>query len=94
MKEDIAVGIDVTLVSFNGTSSPDKGTKPSEDYWKLIGVPGVIVQDPNLKSLIKSMHGAKRVLVQFKTNIVALGLECHNPIDNALWINLNDLEKE
>jgi len=76
------IGKKVKLNTFNGTSKPDDNCPPHENYWKLIGHTGNIVRKSDVKS---------RALVQFNQNVKSLGLECHNDIENSLWILESDL---
>ena len=77
------IGNKIKLNTFNGTTKPDEECLPNENYWKLIGCLGKIVKGPNAKS---------RFLVQFEKDVLSLGLECHNDINNSLWILESDLE--
>jgi hypothetical protein len=75
----------VVLKSFLGTTKPGQNTEERENYWKLIGEKGKIVDD----------HGSNgRVLVLFDSNLDDFQLENHNPIRNALWIKIGDLKFE
>ena len=78
----------VLLKTFNGTAIADSDCDDSENYWKLIGFKGRIVQDP---SESKNNVGL-RVLVKFEDSISSLGLHCHNSVPNSLWILESDLE--
>lgn len=73
----------VILKSFLGTLRPENKVSPNEDFWKLIGMKGKIIDDG---------IDSKRVLVLFDKNLDDLGLENHNPIKNSLWIKKTDLE--
>lgn len=72
------------LRSFNGTISAPADCHPRENYWRLIGEAGVIVE---------AINENKRVLVKFDRPVAALGLHCHNPVANSLYILESDLEK-
>ncbi len=68
---------------------PDNDCDDRENYWKLIGKTGVLVNSSN-----DSMYQSDiRVLIQFDEEIENFGLECHNLIPNALWILKEDLVK-
>jgi hypothetical protein len=76
----------VTLVSFNGAYFQPLGGDPKENYWKLIGWDGKIVDDAPPEGVSKD-----RVLVQFSCDVASQGLHCHNPVPNSLWISRVDL---
>lgn len=92
MRKLIKIGNRVILKSFNGTTVPDGNTPPHEDYWKLIDSIGTVVQDPKRDESYINLHKEKRVLVKFDQIVKSFGLECHNSIENSLWINVNDLD--
>lgn len=73
----------VTLQSFLGTIKPKKNTADRENYWKLIGEKGKIIDDH---------ESSERVLVLFQSNLDVHQLENHNPIKNSLWIKISDLK--
>ena len=73
----------IILKSFLGTAIPKKGTSERENYWKLIGEKGKIIDDNGTND---------RVLVLFDSNLDDFQLENHNPIKNSLWIKVSDLE--
>lgn len=73
----------VRLKSFNGRLSPPRGTSSEEDYWKLIGQSGEILEPKNERG---------RVLVGFDVTVKSFGLACHNPIESSLYILESDLE--
>jgi hypothetical protein len=50
------------------------------------------VQDPNQEGIYAEFSYEKRVLVQFDKSVKSLNLECHNNVENSLWINVKDLE--
>ena len=85
------IGNKVKLKTFNGTLKPDDNCQPNENYWKLIGSIGQIVKDPNEKDQYASFSEDQRLLVQFEKDVKSLGLECHNNVDNSLWILKSDL---
>ncbi len=74
----------VQLRSFNGTEVSPNDCTPEENYWRLIGESGTIVEVVNHR---------KRVLVQFDQPVSVQGLHCHNPIKNSLYILESDLEQ-
>jgi hypothetical protein len=75
----------VTLKSFLGTTKPKIGTSDGENYWKLIGEKGKIIDDNDHRG---------RVLILFDRNLDDYHVENHNPIKNSLWIETTDLEFE
>ena len=85
------IGSKVKLISFNGTLKPDDDCMPSENYWRLINSMGRIIQDPNKEAMYSNVSGKPRLLVQFEDNVMLSGLECHNNIENSLWILNTDL---
>jgi hypothetical protein len=73
----------VILKTFLGTTTPNKETVEAENYWKLIGQKGKVIDE----------HGSNdRVLVLFESNLDDYQLENHNPTRNSLWIKITDLE--
>jgi glyoxylase-like metal-dependent hydrolase (beta-lactamase superfamily II) len=76
------IGTKVRLETFNGASKAPPGCDSREDYWVLIGCTGTIL----------SFDGSlKRYLVQFDKPVEVLGLHCHNPEPNSLYIHEADL---
>jgi hypothetical protein len=75
----------ITLKTFLGTTKPKKDTLERENYWKLIGEKGKIIDDNQTND---------RVLVLFEKNLDDYQVENHNPIKNSLWIKPTDLEFE
>jgi hypothetical protein len=73
----------VRIKSFNGSSVSPPACKESENYWRLIGELGTVVAPKNERS---------RYLVKFDVSVAGLGLHCHNPIENSLWIHGADLQ--
>lgn len=71
----------VILNTFFGTKTSMDKVDVREDYWKLIGQPGIILDSPN-----------NRILIKFECDIDQFELENHNPIKNSLWILRSDLE--
>jgi len=82
----------VTLHSFQGTKSAPEEQRPGEDYWRLIGHSGAVVETDD--SPVGRLSSGPRVLVQFDVDPAALGLHCHNPLARALWIRETDLADE
>lgn len=74
----------IKLKTFLGTSTPDENTKSRENYRKLIGEMGKVIDydelDPN------------KVLVLFDKDLDDFWLENHNPIKNSLYIRKSDLD--
>ena len=92
LKAKLVLNDRVVLVSFLGTTEAPKHTRAHENFWMLIGTPGVIVddsvptwQEPNAKA-------PRRVLVKFLSKLDGLGLANHNPIQDSLWILESDLQ--
>lgn len=82
---EIQNGNKVKLKSFLGTLDPKKSTGPDNNYWKLIGLKGEIIDN-------KTYNG--RVLVLFDHGLDQFEVANHNPIINSLWILPSDLELE
>jgi hypothetical protein len=76
----------IKLKSFLGTLNPEKRINESENYWKLIGEKGKVVDER------ENYNG--RVLILFDKNLDDFKVENHNPIKNSLWIKKTDLEIE
>ena len=80
----------VKLKSFFGKTVPDEDVDDRENYWKLIGQCGQIIEiklHPHPAYLKKGVQ----VLVHFKVNLNSLGLIAHNSQKNSLWIFQDDL---
>jgi hypothetical protein len=75
----------VTLKTFLGTAKPKRDTLDRENYWKLIGEQGTVINDDDKDN---------RLLILFKKNLDDYHLENHNPVKNSLWIKTTDLEFE
>lgn len=91
IKKNYITGDRVILISFQNQIQPPVGIADKENYWKLIGETGMIVQDemkihPAYKAL------GPRLLVKFDKDIQDIGLICHSPIANTLWIFMSDLQ--
>ena len=89
---DIKINDKIKLKTFNKTSKRPTKCDEKENYWKLIGYTGKVVQDSKQGSIFADFSGEKRVLIQFDKNIKSLNLHCHNSIENSLWILVADLE--
>jgi hypothetical protein len=92
MKTKLEIGNRVLLKSFNGTTVPEENTRSDENYWKLISSTGTVVQDPTQKGIYAKYSKERRVLVQFDQSVKSINLECHNNVENSLWIRVEDLE--
>ena len=73
----------VRLITFNGSVEGPSDCHPEENYWLLIGQIGKVISLPNDRS---------RVLVEFELPVESLGIHCHNPIKNSLFILESDLQ--
>ena len=73
----------VILRTFNGASAAPTGCSPGNNFWRLIGEKGTVVEPVN---------SAGRVLVQWDEPVSRLGLHCHNPVPNSLYILASDLQ--
>jgi len=71
----------VILNTFLGTKSSTDKVDDRENYWKLVGQRGTILERKN-----------NRVLVKFDCKIDQFELENHNPVKDSLWILPSDLE--
>ena len=74
----------VKLKSFLESQSPKAKTHPDNNYWKLIGEKGTVIDQ------IKNENG--RILILFDNDLDSFGVANHNPIKNSLWIKIEDLE--
>ena len=74
----------IKLKTFQGTSEPSIKVKHRENYWKLIGEKGVVLEDADFN--------LDKVLVLFEKNLDDFDLENHNPIKKSLYIDKRDLE--
>jgi hypothetical protein len=75
------------LVSFNGSQLAPLDVEAYENYWRLIGQVGRILEADRPYGIDKD-----RVLVNFEPSLDGMGLENHNETPNSLWIRLSDLE--
>lgn len=76
------IGAKVRLNTFNGGSKAPPGCDSRENYWVLIGLTGTI---------LGFNRNQERYLVQFDKSVEALGLHCHNPEPNSLYVKGADL---
>jgi hypothetical protein len=76
-------GARVKLKTFNGRLTPKKVVYPCNNYWKLIGEKGEIIDDEYFN---------QRVLVLFDKDLDQFEVANHNPTINSLWILPSDLE--
>jgi hypothetical protein len=74
----------VKLKSFLERQSPKAKTHSENNYWKLIGQKGKVIDE------IKNDNG--RILILFEKDLDYFGVANHNPIKNSLWIKVEDLE--
>ncbi|WP_264550165.1 hypothetical protein [Flavobacterium sp. N2820] len=74
----------IKLKTFKGTLKPTTKVKDRENYWKLIGEKGIVIDEADFNP--------EKVLVVFEKNIDDFDLENHNPIKNSLYIDKKDLE--
>lgn len=73
----------VRLKTFLGTREPNKDTWERENYWKLIGASGKVIDVNEI---------SEQALVLFERNLDDYQVENHNPVKNSLWIKMTDLE--
>ena len=81
---DIKKNTEVKLKSFLGTLTSEKKIFDDENYWKLIGEKGKVIDNVEIND--------GRVLVLFNNNLDDFKVINHNPIKNSLWIKKTDLE--
>lgn len=74
----------VRLKTFLGTNNPTEEIDKSDDFWKLIGQSGTVIDD--------NLADKERVLVLFDKDLDDFQLANHNPIKNTLMIKKSDLE--
>jgi hypothetical protein len=70
----------VILNTFLGTKASIEKVDARENYWKLVGQTGTILERKN-----------NRVLVKFDSKIDQFKLENHNLVKDSLWILSSDL---
>jgi hypothetical protein len=76
------------LQSFNDSEEPLSEIDHHENYWKLIGQYGTVL---NFAEELNFPY-KDRILFQFEIDVLNEGLECHNEQPNSLWILKSDLE--
>ncbi|BDD01427.1 DUF6678 family protein [Persicobacter psychrovividus] len=74
----------VRLKTFLGTNISPEDVDKFDDYWKLIGQSGTVIND--------KLSDKERVLVLFDRDLDDFQLANHNPIKNSLIIKKSDLE--
>lgn len=74
----------VRLITFQGLSSPPSDIDTCDNYWKLIGRCGTVIDN--------ELDDKEKVLVLFVVDLDDFRLESHNPIKNSLIIKRKDLE--
>lgn len=74
----------VVLKSFNGSLVAPTATAANENYWQLIGVKAVVSS--------ATLNDSGRVLISFERDFQSMGLACHNPLPNSLWVLSGDLK--
>lgn len=74
----------VRLKTFLGTNNPTEEIDKSDDFWKLIGQSGTVIND--------NLADKERVLVLFDKDLEDFQLANHNPIKNSLKIKKSDLD--
>ncbi|MDO3627897.1 hypothetical protein [Mucilaginibacter sp. BT774] len=77
-----AKGDQVKLRTFLGTLKPRKARGTENNFWRLIGQKGKVIDDA-----IQN----KRILVLFEKHLDEFEVANHNPIPNSLWIKPSDL---
>ena len=73
----------VELKYFLGTLQPPNKTKKRENYRKLIGQKGIVIEEADFNP--------EKVLVLFEKELNRFNVENHNPVKNTLYINKTDL---
>jgi acetylornithine/N-succinyldiaminopimelate aminotransferase len=74
----------VSVLSFNGEFFAPEDCVADDNYWALIGESGMVIE---------TINKSGRVLVKFDNSIIEMGLNCHNPIPNSLYLLETDLYK-
>jgi hypothetical protein len=77
-----AKGDRAKLRTFLGTLNPRTAINTQDNYWRLIGGKGEVIDD-------KIQN--KRVLVSFEKNLDDFEVANDNPIPNSLWVKPSDL---
>ena len=81
---EIRINTEVKLKSFLGTLTSKKKIFDDENYWKLIGEKGKVIDNVEINN--------GRILILFENNLDDFNVINHNPIKNSLWILKTDLE--
>ena len=74
----------VRLKTFQGTIRSSEKINKLDDYWRLIGQRGVVIDD--------NLEDKERVLVLFDNDLDDFQLANHNPVRNSLMVRRSDLE--
>lgn len=81
---DFKIDTLVKLKTFRGLVSCPENVDDRENYWKLIGLRGRIIDSQELSE--------GRILVLFEQMLNDFTVENHNPVQNSSWISKSDLE--
>jgi hypothetical protein len=84
-------GSRVIMVTFNGRNSAPANTFPNEDFWRLIGSRGKLIDSETERAHFPSSGPNARACVEFDCDVKSLGLEAHNFVQNSFWIRCSDL---
>lgn len=82
----------VVLKTFNGLEAPRDEVRSHDNYWKLIGCSGIVVNENHPEFLPCPSAEFKRVLIGFDDILDCHGLANHNEIKNTIWILVSDLQ--
>ena len=74
-----------------GTDKPDNDIEDEFNYWKLIGMKGIVIGQRDEHPFYKDK--GEQILIQFDKNIKKMGLHTHNNAPNSLWIFKNDTKE-
>ena len=74
----------VRLITFQGLSNPPSDIDTCDNYWKLIGQCGTVIDN--------ELDDKEKVLVLFDVDLDNFQLANHNSIKNSLMIMIKDLE--
>jgi hypothetical protein len=83
----------VTVATFRGTATAPPQIRDEDNYWRLIGLSGVVVDGKAIIDSVPTVLGV-RVLVQFDEDLLQIGLHAHNELPNSLWIYSEDLRAQ
>ena len=83
-------GDTVILETFHGSKNSPDTVDENNNYWKLIGSKGKVVDSNPMEHPAFPDKGT-RILVQFEPNLSSLGLNSHNDIENSLWLFISDV---